>query len=86
MAEKKYKVAKDVALTAKGVIYKPGDELPEDILTKEQQETLLKAKKIVEATAEEKKADDEAKADSDDKKADEGKASDSGKDGKGGKK
>ena len=29
MAEKKYKVAKDVALTAKGVIYKPGDELPE---------------------------------------------------------
>ena len=80
MAEKKYKVAKDVALTAKGVIYKPGDELPEGILTKEQQETLLKAKKIVEATAEEKKAD------SDDKKADEGKASDSGKDGKGGTK
>lgn len=74
MAEKKYKVAKDVALTAKGVIYKPGDELPEGILTKEQQETLLKAKKIVEATAEEKKTDDE------------GKASDSGKDGKGGKK
>ena len=26
MAEKKYKVAKDVALTAKGVIYKPGDQ------------------------------------------------------------
>ena len=40
MAEKKYKVAKDVALTAKGVIYKPGDVLPEDLLDKKQQETL----------------------------------------------
>ena len=38
MAEKKYKVAKDVALTAKGVIYKPGDVLPEDLLDKKQKE------------------------------------------------
>lgn len=75
MAEKKYKVAKDVALTAKGVIYKPGDVLPEDLLDKKQQETLAKAKKIVEVTAEdEKKAEDAAKDDAGDKKPEDGKA------------
>lgn len=75
MAEKKYKVAKDVALTAKGVIYKPGDVLPEDLLDKKQQETLAKAKKIVEVTAEdEKKADDAAKDDAGDKKPEDDKA------------
>ena len=75
MAEKKYKVAKDVALTAKGVIYKPGDVLPEDLLDKKQQETLTKAKKIVEVTAEdEKKAEDAAKDDTGDKKPKDNKA------------
>jgi len=81
MAEKKYKVAKDVALTAKGVIYKPGDVLPEDLLDKKQQETLAKAKKIVEVTAEdekkakdEKKAEDAAKDDAGDKKSEDDKA------------
>ena len=75
MAEKKYKVAKDVALTAKGVIYKPGDVLPEDLLDKKQQETLVKAKKIVEVTAEdEKKAEDAAKDDAGDKKPEDDKA------------
>jgi len=75
MAEKKYKVAKDVALTAKGVIYKPGDVLPEDLLDKKQQETLAKAKKIVEVTAEdEKKAEDAAKDDAGDKKPEDDKA------------
>ena len=75
MAEKKYKVAKDVALTAKGVIYKPGDVLPEDLLDKKQQETLDKAKKIVEVTAEdEKKAEDAAKDDAGDKKPEDDKA------------
>lgn len=75
MAEKKYKVAKDVALTAKGVIYKPGDVLPEDLLDKKQQETLAKAKKIVEVTAEdEKKAEDAAKDDTGDKKPEDDKA------------
>ena len=75
MAEKKYKVAKDVALTAKGVIYKPGDVLPEDLLDKKQQETLAKAKKIVEVTAEdEKKAEDAAKEDAGDKKPEDDKA------------
>lgn len=63
MAEKKYKVAKDVALTAKGVIYKPGDVLPEDLLDKKQQETLAKAKKIVEVTAEDEKKAEDDKAD-----------------------
>ena len=75
MVEKKYKVAKDVALTAKGVIYKPGDVLPEDLLDKKQQETLAKAKKIVEVTAEdEKKAEDAAKDDAGDKKPEDDKA------------
>lgn len=75
MAEKKYKVAKDVALTAKGVIYKPGDVLPEDLLDKKQQETLAKAKKIVEVTAEDKKkAEDAAKDDAGDKKPEDDKA------------
>lgn len=75
MAEKKYKVAKDVALTAKGVIYKPGDVLPEDLLDKKQQETLAKAKKIMEVTAEdEKKAEDAAKDDAGDKKPEDDKA------------
>lgn len=75
MAEKKYKVAKDVALTAKGVIYKPGDVLPKDLLDKKQQETLAKAKKIVEVTAEdEKKAEDAAKDDAGDKKPEDDKA------------
>lgn len=75
MAEKKYKVAKDVALTAKGVIYKPGDVLPEDLLDKKQQETLAKAKKIVEVTVEdEKKAEDVAKDDAGDKKPEDDKA------------
>ena len=63
MAEKKYKVAKDVALTAKGVIYKPGDVLPEDLLDKKQQETLAKAKKIVEVIAEDEKKAEDDKAD-----------------------
>lgn len=75
MAEKKYKVAKDVALTAKGVIYKSGDVLPEDLLDKKQKETLAKAKKIVEVTAEdEKKAEDAAKDDAGDKKPEDDKA------------
>ena len=74
MAEKKYKVAKDVALTAKGVIYKPGDVLPEDLLDKKQQETLAKAKKIVEVTAEDEKKADDAKDDAGDKKSEDDKA------------
>lgn len=79
MAEKKYKVAKDVALTAKGVIYKSGDVLPEDLLDKKQKETLTKAKKIVEVTAEdEKKDDDAAKNDDGGKKSDDATKNDDG--------
>ena len=58
----KYKVADGVTLTAKGVIYKAGDVLPEDILSDESaKKQLLAAKKIVsdkdkgEAKAESKK-------------------------------
>lgn len=47
MAEKKYKVAEGVALTAKGVIFRAGDEVPADVLTDESARALLAAKKIV---------------------------------------
>ena len=45
---KKYVVAKGVALTAKGIIYKPGEEIPEGVLTEESIQRLSAAKKIVE--------------------------------------
>ena len=46
MAEKKYKVSKGVCLTAKGVMYKEGDEIPGDLLTDESVKALLAKKKI----------------------------------------
>ena len=45
---KKYVVAEGVALTAKGIIYKPGEEIPEGILSQESIQKLSAAKKIVE--------------------------------------
>lgn len=71
MAEKKYKVCEGVALTAKGVMFKAGDEIPADVLTDETIKTLVAAKKIAEDKGE--KADDK-KADG--KKADDGKKPD----------
>lgn len=73
MAEKKYKVAEDVALTAKGVMFKAGDAIPAEVLTDDNTKALLAAKKIVE----DKEAATSAKSDekkSDDKKADDKKA------------
>lgn len=46
MANKKYKVSKGVCLTAKGVMYKEGDEIPGDLLTDESVKALLAKKKI----------------------------------------
>ena len=72
MAEKKYKVADGVALTAKGVMFKAGDALPADVLTDDTIKTLVAAKKIVEdkgeSKSEEKKSDDKK---SEDKKTEE---------------
>lgn len=45
---KKYVVAEGVALTAKGIIYKPGEEIPEGVLSQESIQKLSAAKKIVE--------------------------------------
>ena len=59
MADKKYKVSKGVCLTAKGVMYKEGDEIPGDLLTDESVKALL-AKKKIEAS-EKKAAEAEAK-------------------------
>ena len=47
--DEKYKVAEGVSLTAKGIIYKPGAEIPADVLPEGRVAVLLKAKKIVEA-------------------------------------
>lgn len=46
MADKKYKVSKGVCLTAKGVMYKEGDEIPGELLTDESVKALLAKKKI----------------------------------------
>lgn len=70
MAEKKYKVAEGVALTAKGVMFKAGDAIPAEVLTDDNTKALLAAKKIVE----DKEA--AASAKSDEKKSDEKKADD----------
>lgn len=61
MAEKKYKVAGGVALTAKGVMFKAGDSLPADVLTDDTIKTLVAAKKIVEDKNAGKDEDKEAK-------------------------
>ena len=45
---KKYVVAEGVALTTKGIIYKPGEEIPEGVLSQESIQKLSAAKKIVE--------------------------------------
>ena len=65
---KKYKVAEGVALTAKGVIYKEGAVVPDELLNDDNTKTLLAAKKIVEfkgeaeSNADDKKAAEAAKA------------------------
>lgn len=89
MADKKYKVSKGVCLTAKGVMYKEGDEIPGDLLTDESVKALLAKKKIeassgtsaasdskTDKASEKKAAEAEAKkkAEEEAKKADEKKA------------
>lgn len=68
---KKYVVAEGVALTAKGIIYKPGEEIPEGVLSQESIQKLSAAKKIIEgkdgAQPEKPKAE-KSKAESKDEK------------------
>lgn len=74
MADKKYKVSKGVCLTAKGVMYKEGDEIPGDLLTDESVKALL-AKKKIEASqgsaVSDGKTDKVAEKKADEKKAEE---------------
>lgn len=74
MAEKKYKVSKGVCLTAKGVMYKEGDEIPGELLTDESVKALL-AKKKIEASqgsaASDGKTDKAAEKKADEKKTEE---------------
>ena len=74
MADKKYKVSKGVCLTAKGVMYKEGDEIPGELLTDESVKALL-AKKKIEASqgsaASDGKTDKVAEKKADEKKAEE---------------
>lgn len=68
--DKKFVVAEGRAVTAKGVVFGPGELLPADALSAESVQTLLKSKVIVEAGSEakaaapavEKKAEAEAPA------------------------
>lgn len=75
MADKKYKVSKGVCLTAKGVMYKEGDEIPGELLTDESVKALLAKKKIESSTgsspASDSKTDKAAKEKADEKKAEE---------------
>ena len=73
MADKKYKVSKGVCLTAKGVMYKEGDEIPGDLLTDESVKALLSMKKI-EASSGTASASDSKTDKASEKKADEKKA------------
>lgn len=73
MADKKYKVSKGVCLTAKGVMYKEGDEIPGDLLTDESVKALLSKKKI-EASSGTSAASDSKTDKASEKKADEKKA------------
>jgi len=74
MADKKYKVSKGVCLTAKGIMYKEGDEIPGELLTDESVKALL-AKKKIEASqgsaASDSKTDKVAEKKADEKKAEE---------------
>ena len=74
MAGKKYKVSKGVCLTAKGIMYKEGDEIPGELLTDESVKALL-AKKKIEAlqgsAASDSKTDKVAEKKADEKKAEE---------------
>lgn len=73
MADKKYKVSKGVCLTAKGVMYKEGDEIPGDLLTDKSVKVLLSKKKIEASSG--KSAVSDSKTDKvAEKKADEEKA------------
>lgn len=78
MADKKYKVSKGVCLTAKGIMYKEGDEIPGELLTDESVKALLAKKKIEAssgtASASDSKADKASEKKADEKKADEKKA------------
>lgn len=75
MADKKYKVSKGVCLTAKGVMYKEGDEIPGELLTDESVKALLSKKKIEAssgtASASDSKTDKVAEKKADEKKAEE---------------
>ena len=75
MADKKYKVSKGVCLTAKGVMYKEGDEIPGELLTDESVKALLSKKKIEAssgtASASDIKADKASEKKADEKKAEE---------------
>lgn len=74
MADKKYKVSKGVCLTAKGIMYKEGDEIPGELLTDESVKALL-AKKKIEASqgsaASDGKTDKASEKKADEKKAEE---------------
>lgn len=58
----KYMVAEGVSLTAKGIIYKPGDEIPEGVLSEESIQKLSAAKKIVGGKEKEKETAQPVKA------------------------
>lgn len=85
MAEKKYKVAEGVALTAKGVMFKAGDSIPAEVLTDDNTKALLAAKKIVEDKGDSAKSDGKKAAEEEAKKADDSKKTDDGKKAEGGK-